>query len=150
MSHEVREPIQPDLLPVSASEFYRRPKGTRASGIERKAAGLDLVVANERQEWLDRALYLLRVYVSRLEVGSFFAFDDIRAFYDACGLAQPHHPNVYGAVLRMGASEGVPIAKTDRTRPAHHPQAHHRLLVLWTKTTPEMRKPESAPPTQAL
>lgn len=122
---------QADLLPVDAKT---RHKDVSVPGHARKAAGQALVLENERQEWVDRFTFLASCYLKSLPVGALFAFEDLRAYCDACGLPEPHTHKVWGSLPRVLLKAGLPMVMTDRTRKAHSPKTHAHRVALYQKT----------------
>ena len=125
---------QPDLILTTAQERHKGAKANQRDGASLKKAGQQQVLENESAEWRGRALYLFRVYVQHLEPGSKFAMEDVRSYMASCGLADPHHHNCWGALPQKAVAAGLPIRRTDKTRPAHSPRTHNHPVTLWEVT----------------
>lgn len=121
---------QSDLLPVSAKS---RSSGSVQSGADRRDAGIEQVLSNERTEWIDRAVFLSKCYLSSIPDDGLFAIEDIRAYFDVCGLPPAHHHNVFGSLPRVLIKAGLPMEPTDRTRKAHSPRTHAHRVTLYRK-----------------
>ena len=122
---------QADLLLADAKV---RHQGAAVSGQCRKAAGQSLVLENERQEWVERFTFLATCYIKALPDGALFAFEDVRAYCDTCGLPDPHAHQVWGTMPRVLLKAGLPFVMTDRTRKAHSPKTHAHRVTLYEKT----------------
>jgi hypothetical protein len=72
--------------------------GQLALGQELRDAGIARVSSlPERKAWLDRGLRLIEA----TPVGTFLSADAIRGY-----MAEPPHPNVFGALFRMAHTRG--------------------------------------------
>jgi hypothetical protein len=69
------------------------------------------------------------------ETELFFTIDDIQEVAAESGLGPPHHPNVWGAVIRSALLMGV-MTKTGRYVKGRRPEQHSRMI-------PEYRRVES-------
>ncbi len=100
---------------------------TFAIAEQRKAAGIKTVLEHERKEWLLRALRcVLNVARNCRE----FTADEVRLAISDDGMPEPHHPNVYGALMNSAVREGVCVI-TDRTRISNRPDAHSHRNPVW-------------------
>lgn len=121
---------QADLLPVTAQS---RAATAVHSGADRRNAGIAQVLDNEKAEWIERAVFLAKSYLSSCPDDALFAIEDIRAYFDVCGLPPAHHHNVYGSLPRVLIKAGLPMVATDCTRRAHSPRTHAHRVTLYRK-----------------
>ncbi len=121
---------QADLLPVTAKS---KASSAIHSGANRRDAGMQQVLDNEKSEWLARAIFLAKSYLSSMPDDALFAIEDIRAYFDVCGLPSAHHHNVYGSLPRVLIKAGLPMVPTDCTRKAHSPRTHAHRVALYRK-----------------
>ncbi len=86
----------------------RRPRGTKSR--ELKEQGIEQVLENEKQEWREAAY----VYIAKLPYGLHMTGEGIRLKYFAeCDPGEPHHPNVWGAVISVCLQRGF-LEKTGK------------------------------------
>lgn len=104
------------------------------SGEQRKRAGQDAALEAEKQAWVDRFVFLTRVYLTGLPVGAKFAFEDLRAAAAACGHPAPHSPNVWGSMPRALIAAGLRMKPTGEYRKAHSPGTHAHPVAMYVKT----------------
>jgi len=98
-----------------------------ASGPERKEAGIEQVLENERIMWRVEIARLIRLTADNHE---FFTSDDIHGLAEECGLREPHHPNAWGAAFNSAARDGI-ITPSGRFVPSERPDAHARMVGVW-------------------
>lgn len=125
---------QANLILTNAAQRHAGAKRNQRDGKALKKAGQAQVLDNAPGAWHERALFLLNVYVHGLGIGALFAMEDARAYMAACGLPEPHHHNCWGALPQQAVAAGLPIRRTDLTRPAHSPRTHHHPVNLWEVT----------------
>lgn len=101
----------------------RRRKHT-PSGDELKRKGTEQALQNERARWRRRALECV-IGVARSK--TFFTADDIQRRAELAGLGPPHHPNVWGAVIRAALLMGV-MTKTGRYVKGSRAAQHSRMI----------------------
>lgn len=104
------------------------------SGIERKKAGQDAALDAEKQEWVNRFIFLSKFYLTSLPVGARFAIEDLRANALACGHPAPHSSNVWGSMPRVLMNAGLPIEPAGEYRKARSPETHAHPVALYRKT----------------
>jgi hypothetical protein len=94
---------------------------------DRKQRNMKAVLDNENEKWKEEALIIIKMTALTFKE---FTFDDVRRLLRANKKEEPHHPNVYGSLMRLAAIKGW-IKKTDRVRPSSMVQAHSRNLTIW-------------------
>lgn len=104
------------------------------SGEQRKITGQALALEKAGKEWVERFTFLARTYLTSVPVGAMFAFEDIRAYCEACELTAPSTHKVWGPMPRVLIKAGLPMAMTDRSRKAHSPKTHAHRVPLYVKT----------------
>ena len=104
------------------------------SGIERKKAGQDAALDAEKQEWVNRFIFLSKCYLTSLPAGARFAIEDLRANALACGHPAPHSSNVWGSMPRVLIKAGLPIEPAGEYRKARSPETHAHPVALYRKT----------------
>jgi hypothetical protein len=125
--------MQAQILTTTAAQRYAGCAATGNSGEDLKRRGQEAVIAKAPDEWKERAIYLLRIYVAGLATGALFAMEDARAYMDLCGLGQPHDHHAWGSLPRLALSAGIPIERTDRTRKASSPKTRSHPVSLWRR-----------------
>lgn len=122
---------QADLVYVDA-----RTAASRAvvSGEQRKRAGQDAALEAEKQEWVNRFVFLAKTYLTSLKVGAKFAIEDLRAYADACEHPVPHSPHVWGAMPRVLMAAGLPMGPAGEYRKASSPETRAHPVALYRKT----------------
>ena len=113
--------------------MHRRPPIT-PTGEDRKRRGVEQVLKNERARWRRRAL---ECTINTADRNMRFTADDIQAAATRAGLGPPHHPNVWGAVIRSALLLGV-MEKTGHYVKGTRPEQHSRMI-------PEYRRVEVEP-----
>lgn len=93
----------------------------------RKTRGIETVLQNERNDWRNLAYHELVGVARRLPE---FTADDVRAAIDRANLGDPHHPNVFGALMKRAQLEGV-AEITDRTKMSERKDAHRHRNPVW-------------------
>lgn len=112
-------------------------------GDDLKREGIDKALKNERQEWRRRASLLI---LSLAQEGKPFTADDIRRRARHVGLADPHHPNVWGAIIRTELHAGI-IERTGDYRKGSRPEQHSRMIPVYRGQWPYApSRPIEAPP----
>lgn len=104
------------------------------SGEQRKRAGQCAALEAEKQEWVDRFVFLARAHLAGLSVGAKFAIEDLRAAATACGHPEPHSHYVWGSIPRVLISAGLPMKPTGEYRKAYSPCTHAHPVALYIKT----------------
>jgi hypothetical protein len=94
-------------------------KKARDEGIQR--------VAENSGEWRERAAEMIEAMAERLPD---FTADEVREEADRIKLGDPHHANVWGAVMMAAARRGL-IEKTMTVRPSARPEAHGHCNPVW-------------------
>lgn len=112
-----------DDAPVGAGPLFDAPP--KRTGEELRDAGLDLVLENEAEEWRAAALACVSSVASRLR---WLSIHDVRRECERAGIGEPHHHNVWGALLR--SAKGV-VRHTGATVKNPSPSAHARTVGLW-------------------
>lgn len=128
---------QPGLYPTTAADRYAGLERNKATGLQRKARGQDQALRAESEKWRADTVYLFADFLATLNVGDEFAMEDARAFFDLSGHRPPHSHKVWGSMPGHYRSNGLPIARTDRTRLANSPLTHGHPVTLWVKTAPK-------------
>lgn len=103
------------------------------TGEQRKLHGQALALESAGKDWINRFTKLAKAYLSSLPDGALFAFEDIRAFCDACELPAPITHKVWGAMPRVLIKAGLPMEMTDRARKARSPKTHAHRVPLYRK-----------------
>ena len=104
------------------------------SGEQRKRAGQDAALDAEKQEWVNRFIFLSKCYLTSLPAGARFAIEDLRANALACGHPAPHSSNVWGSMPRVLMNAGLPIEPAGEYRKARSPETHAHPVALYRKT----------------
>jgi hypothetical protein len=94
------------------------------TGKDLRDEGIALALKNERVAWRERAVNIVRTVASANRCcGSSFTMDHVRSAAEEAGLGRPHHPNVWGGIMRE-AIKKMWVFKTGRyvnsTRPSRH------------------------------
>lgn len=92
------------------------------SGTQLKLRGIEKVKRHNRQWIADTASFVQEL----IDTGMEFTNDDVR---QDCRIAEPTHPNAYGAVFSVLAKQG----KIQRVghRPSVLPSTHGRIVSVW-------------------
>lgn len=95
-----------------------------------KEKGIRKVSENESLVWRERAINVVNQV---MQVKDCFTADDIRLMADEFGLPEPHHPNVWGALLSGLSKSGV-IHKTGQYIASRLPVSHGRIIPIWERS----------------
>jgi len=95
--------------------------------VDAKAMHDKIAVAEKamRKKWFMEALKVIR----KLHPANKFTGEDIRHIVTK-RLGKPHHPNVWGALIRKAFNEGY-LMYTREYRPMRDPQAHGRSTPVY-------------------
>jgi hypothetical protein len=120
---------QLDLL----ADFYSRAASVEVpretyNGAALQQSGMAKTLANEQDAWREHAIGLLANY-ARLAKRP-FSMDEFRLAWDELGYAEPHHPNVWGAVTNVAAKRKLIVPTGEWVR-SERPSAHNRHTRLW-------------------
>lgn len=96
-------------------------------GPTRKARGAARVLDNEDTRWREAVDRLL---VELADTGQPFTIEHLRDKALLVGLSDPHHDNVWGAVINAAARRKV-IVKTGQWRKAHRASRHAAEVREW-------------------
>ncbi len=107
----------------------RRRKPNPPTGDDLKRRGIERALLNERARWRKRTLL---VVIALADERLYFTADDIQAAVAACGLGQPHTPNVWGGVVRTAMLAGV-MTRTERWVKGSRPNQHGRMIPVYRR-----------------
>lgn len=105
----------------------RKPNPPTADDLKRQ--GIEQALKNEHARWRRRAL---RVVMRVADEQLFFNADDIRHRAEVIGLGEPHHPNVWGGVIRTAILAGV-MTPTGNWKKSTRPGARGRMIPLYRR-----------------
>jgi hypothetical protein len=112
----------------------RRPAAAELeTGRDLKLRGIEKVLKNERAEWRRRALDCVLAVADTLV---FFHVNHVRDHADRIGLGPPHHPNVWGAVMKSAIALGIMTPTGDHVIGKRKAQ-HARKIQLYRRTEKE-------------
>ncbi len=103
----------------------KRRKPNPPTGDDLKRAGIERALLNERARWRRRAL---QVVINTATLNMRFTADDIQAAAARAGLGPPHHPNVWGGVIRTALLAGI-MTKTGRYVKGKRAAQHGRMIA---------------------
>jgi len=109
----------------------RRRKPNPPTGDDLKRRGIEQAMKNEHASWRRQALKLI---IAICHARIFFTADDVRLCAERTGFKEPHHPNVWGGVIRTAIMAGV-MTPTGRWVKSKRPSARGRMI-------PEYRRVE--------
>tara|TARA_R110000868_G_scaffold2810_3_gene19440 strand:- start:116 stop:424 length:309 start_codon:yes stop_codon:yes gene_type:complete len=98
------------------------------TGATLRDAGTDLVLSN-LQDWVLISDVNFRFWLSHVAAAE-FALEDFRQYAEGQGMAQPHHPNAWGAICKRFSHLIEPIG----VQLSKRPMAHSRLTRTYRKT----------------
>jgi hypothetical protein len=103
---------------------------TANAGWEQARLGMKATLENERFIFREEAMFLLEAFLGHLPVGALFTADEIHAFWQERGLGEPHHVNVFGAILRKARLRGL-LVPTGSFRPSRRTARHGSLIPVY-------------------
>ena len=97
------------------------------TGEQLKQRGQDRVMLNERKAWKAAAMdQIVSLCMTKYTITA----DDVREAVIARNIGPPHHPNVYGALMKAAASNGW-ITKTGQYQKSEIASRHAGMLMVW-------------------
>lgn len=97
------------------------------TGRQLKESGQDLVMNNEREAWKAKAMEKIEwLCKNRTTITA----DDVRSAITAAWIGKPHHPNVFGALMKAAARNGW-IIKTGHYEKSNMASRHSGMLAIW-------------------
>lgn len=97
------------------------------TGEQLKWRGQDRVLANERKAWKAAAMdQIERLCRNRTTITA----DDVRDAVIARNIGFPHHPNVFGALMKSAAANGW-IAATGQYEKSQIASRHAGMIMVW-------------------
>ena len=82
---------------------------------------------NEKEAWKARAMEKIE-WLCRNR--STITADDVRSTITAAWIGKPHHPNVYGGLMKLAAARGW-IAKTGHYEQSNVLSRHAGMIMVW-------------------
>lgn len=101
-----------------------------AAATQAKACGQERVMANQGDEWKEKALSVVEDLSRRLH---HFSADDVREECTRRGVGEPSHQNAWGSLLRV-ASMRFGLKRTGRYVPSRCVKSHARMIAEWMQT----------------
>lgn len=108
---------QPELFSCTHSELSK----------SLKKHGQDSVLTNEREEWKTDMEAVIHDVCLRNRT---FTMDTVRELAEECKIKPPHHPNAFGAVVKVAARNQWALM-TGEYIPSKNIRARGRMVAVW-------------------
>jgi len=97
------------------------------TGAQLKRQGQKRVMDNEREAWKASAMDQIERLCRNCTT---LTADDVRKVIYERGIGEPHHPNVYGGLMKLAAARGW-IAKTGHYEKSEVASRHAGMIMVW-------------------